>query len=284
MFCRHCSLLFTSGLNLNVVLKVTFLVLICFLVVAVRPVPAEVNGQEVTCTHTSNWFLQKKPCGTCVPASCTPGPAGHQPLLSAAPLNWINPLICFYQHFASVSMWILQTAIPVKGQEGAETSARLSWMYFVTSAGSKGCAVPVEARPVQTLDTLQNTPWEGPALLKDRAGNCAANCCCRNWRYKSELFCIWEGVAVGLHVLDQCKNTWLLSYLYYMKSIVVLSPSEKVDTGSKREPCTVCPAWSPHRHSLQPCLHFSPLVSCLSDSHLKCCILWACVWWCSQGS
>lgn len=25
MFCRHCSLLFTSGLNLNVVLKVTFL-------------------------------------------------------------------------------------------------------------------------------------------------------------------------------------------------------------------------------------------------------------------
>lgn len=78
-------------------------------------------------------------------------------------------------------------------------------MYFVTSAGSKGCAVPVEARPVQTLDTLQNTPGEGPALLKDRAGTCAGNCCCRNLRYKSELFCVWElstRVSVGLHVLD----------------------------------------------------------------------------------
>lgn len=87
MFCRHCSLLFTLRLNLNVVLKVTFLVLICFLVVAVRPVPAEVNWQEVTCTHTSNSFLQKKPYGMCVPASCTPGPVGHQPVVSAAPLN-----------------------------------------------------------------------------------------------------------------------------------------------------------------------------------------------------
>lgn len=87
MFCKHCSLLFTSGLNLNVVLKVTFLVLICFLVVAVRPVPAEVNGQEVTCTHTSNSFLWKKSYGTCVPASCTPGPVRHQPAVSPAPLN-----------------------------------------------------------------------------------------------------------------------------------------------------------------------------------------------------
>lgn len=85
--CSADTALFTSGLNLNVVLKVTFLVLICFLVVAVRPVPAEVNGQEVTCTHTSNSFLQKKPNGTCVPASCTAGPVGHQLVVSAAPLN-----------------------------------------------------------------------------------------------------------------------------------------------------------------------------------------------------
>jgi len=36
MFCRHCSLLLTSGLNLNAVWKVF----------AVRPVPAEVKGNR----------------------------------------------------------------------------------------------------------------------------------------------------------------------------------------------------------------------------------------------
>lgn len=43
-------------------------------------------------------------------------------------------------------------------------------MYFVTSVGSRVCAVRVEACPMPTLDTLQNTPREGPDLGKDRAG------------------------------------------------------------------------------------------------------------------
>lgn len=83
-------------------------------------------------------------------------------------------------------------------------------MYFVTSGGSRACAVRVEACPMQTLDILQKTPREGPDLPRDRAGNYTSNCCYRNSMYKSELFCIWNlssSVFVGLHVLYYHKNT-----------------------------------------------------------------------------
>lgn len=66
-----------------------------------------------------------------------------------------------------------------------------------------------------------------------------------------------------------------------MKSIVFFPPSgksryrqqKKSHTPFVQPPST---SWSPHRHSLHPCLQFSPLVSCLSEPHLMCCILWPC--------
>lgn len=76
-------------------------------------------------------------------------------------------------------------------QEGVGTSARLNWMYFVTSVGSRGCAVHVEARARQTPDTLQESPGHGPDLPQDRGGDCIGNGCYRSRMYKPERFCLW---------------------------------------------------------------------------------------------
>lgn len=108
-------------------------------------------------------------------------------------------------------------------QEGAGTSARWNWTYFVTSVGSKVCAVHVDACPMQTLDTLQEAPGQGPDLPKDSAGDFTGNCCYGSWMYKSELFSIWtpsSNVSVGLYVLYY-YSTCLLSCVYYIKFITV---------------------------------------------------------------